>query len=286
MQLSSPEVLTLSSGLYSAVVAPAAGGRVASLQWKRGELTQALLVDWDRSPFDEHAWPKAGSFPMIPFAVRLPRSGVCIEGRMVRPTPGPDGIAMHGLAHRRPWAVVDATVNHAVLALQHCQGEEAWPWDWSATQEISVGGDGMRVGIRVRNDSTDAMPLNIGWHPYHPLDRGVAADDLWHDATSPVELDHEGTAVESSTARAFDLLKGGTVPYAAWGGHLRLRASDVGTIVVRTSASLAVVLHRPANGAGYFCAEPLTSLPGHLTLLAPGAERSLEWCCSFEAAED
>ena len=81
MPLSSDDLVELHAGAYTATVAPAAGGRVASLSWHSGATQCPLLVGWDGRPFDEHHWPKAGAFPMLPFANRLPRDGFRFRGR-------------------------------------------------------------------------------------------------------------------------------------------------------------------------------------------------------------
>lgn len=242
----------------------------------------ALLVAWDGRTFDEHTWPKAGAFPMLPFANRLPRAGLCIAGQTVRPRPGPNGTAMHGFAHRRAWSVTDACPDKAVLAFVHRAGDEAWPWAWSATQEVCLGDAGLHVSIRVRNDSPGPMPLTIGWHPYHPLPCGETSVDLSHDAACRFDLDEEGRAQGNALPPAFDLEGGETAAFAPWGGRLHLRIPDIGTIRVNAKAADALVLHRPAGGGDYLCAEPVTSLPGAMTLLESGAERRLDWSCSFE----
>lgn len=280
------------SGPYSASIAPAAGGRVLSLAWSTGGVRCPLLVEWDGAGFDEHDWPKAGAFPMLPFANRLPREGFRFEGGVCRPRPGPAGFALHGIAHRRAWSVGDASRERAKLRLVHDEGDEGWPWGWTAEQDIELGERGLRVTLALRNDAARPMPVGIGWHPYHPVQPHIEPAGLQFIAAARCELDSEGRAgAEQEPPPLFGMRRGETAVFTGWDRRLQISSTGGGTIAVGCDGASNLVLHRPGGG-DYLCAEPVTELPGPLGqgtgaggVLHPGEVRTLSWSCGYKARD-
>lgn len=283
-RLSCEAPIELRAGNYVARIAPAAGGRIVSLAWCGQHATVPLLVAWDGLAFDEHDWPKAGAFPMLPFANRLPAEGFAFGGRLVRPEPGPTGFAQHGLAHRRPWTVTEASGQHVLLQFAHDGNSAGWPWAWTAQQAIHLDEGGLTLHLSVRNDSAQAMPLAIGWHPYHPVRAGVASEDLRFRASARRDLDAGGCAGDQAQAPAFAMERGETAAFSGWDGRAQLAGAG---LAVAAQGAANLVLHRPMQG-NYLCIEPVTILPGHLgragaeAVLQPGQSRSLTWACSLQ----
>jgi aldose 1-epimerase len=249
-----------------------------------------LLVPWDGRPFDEHGWPKAGAFPMLPFANRLPAEGFRWRDRLVQPPPAPGGAVQHGVAHRRPWRVTDAAADRVRMQLAQ-ESTPGWPWAWSADLVIALAEPGMTVSLGVRNSSAEAMPLGMGWHPYHPTHPGISVRDLAFDAQARHDLDGAGRAGGAAPEPTFAVRPGETAAFSAWSGRAELRRPDRGTIVVACTGARHLVLHRPAAG-DYVCIEPVTLLPGYLGqdargegVVEPGATRLLSWTCGLLSAE-
>ncbi len=292
MRLACEEMIELGFGPYSARVAPAAGGRIAALAWRDGGASVPLLVEWDGQAFDEHAWPKAGAFPMLPFANRLPRDGFVFRGTLVRPEPGPAGFALHGSAHRRAWSVVESTSQRAVMRCTHDGGDAAWPWPWVAEQVVELGQRGMTVTLSIKNEATEPMPLAMGWHPYHPADPDMAGGGLGFSAHARHELDEDGRACDQVEMPLFTMQPGETAAFSEWTGSACLRSPARGSIVVSCTGVSGLVLHRPVRGS-YFCAEPVTLLPGRLGeksesdgsgVLPARQVRQFTWTCGFAPA--
>lgn len=283
--LSASKPVHIRCGAYDAMVAPAAGGRLLSLHCSHNGQRVPLLVEAGPVDFDAHHWPKAGAFPMLPFANRLPAQGFLFQGRAVRPEAGPRGFALHGSAHRRRWDVVSVAAGSVVMRCGAAAGEHGWPWAWSAEQEVRVSAQGATVTLSVRNDSDEPMPVGIGWHPYHPWPRD---GEFTLQALARHELDAEGRARggEQGVPRTVD--PGGTIACSGWQGTLQMAMAG-GTLHVECEGATALVLHRPARG-DYLCVEPVTLLPGHLgeddAVLLPGESRRLSWTCRLLAKHE
>ncbi len=290
MRLSCEAQVELRAGDYTATVSPAAGGRITTLSWCAGHVRHPLLVDCHIDEFDEHDWPKAGAFPMIPFSNRLDPQGLRLGNTIFTPQHGPAGFAIHGFAHRRPWTLTDSSATRAVMQLTHDGADEGWPWAWSAVQEIELGPQGLTVRLCVTNRSDAPMPLGLGWHPYHPTHAQMLRRSLNVHADCRHDLDPHGRARRERMAPVFGMRRGETAAFESWSGAVRLPMSARRALRVECRGARHLVLHRPSS-AGYVCVEPVTVLPGLLGSeagdageLAPGCERVLTWSCGIEEA--
>jgi aldose 1-epimerase len=289
VQLTCEKLITLRAGNYTATVAPSAGGRLASLNWHGAEGVTPLLCEWPGGGFDEHQWPKAGAFPMLPFANRLPADGFIHGDQRVQPDHGPWGFALHGTAHRQVWHVTDITSERVVMRCARRPGEEGWPWAWSAEQSVELSGGGLVVHISVRNDSSCPMPFAIGWHPYHPVAPDVGPQHLSFTASLRRELDRHGRAAAEGCPPHFRMERSETAAFERWGGQATLRLPQRGAAEVSCQGADHLVLHRPLRG-NYLCVEPVSALPGRIadqpnpagaTYLGTGLVETLVWRCAY-----
>jgi aldose 1-epimerase len=228
---------------------------------------------------------------MLPFANRLPASGFVFGDRRAQPQAGPLGLVQHGLAHRAAWRVQASGTDTLSLVWTHVPDTQ-WPWAFCASQIFRLSPDGLTLNLGVRNQGDIAMPLVLGWHPYHPLADGVIPQGTPIRAQTQHSLDHEGHAGPPTTRSdrdALALAPGETLAFAGWDGHFRLGQGADGAIVTRSRGTSNLVLHA-APDARYLCVEPVTQLPGHLicsaqpAVLAPGERADLQWSCAWEAS--
>lgn len=281
--------ITLRAPGYEATFLPSAGARLVDFRWTGGSRDRSLVVPWDGQPFARHAWPKAGAFPMLPFANRLPPQGFTFRGRAVQPQPDPQGLVLHGLAHRDSWTVAEATPGTLALRWRHAP-EPQWPWAFSAEQIAHLDAQGLSLQLQVRNEDTMPMPLVLGWHPYHPTPPGVtvrAGSLLAQHVLDALGRAGEPRPLPDSASRG--PAPGGTLAFSGWDGCMRLQHGSEGAIVTRSPGSTCLVLHA-AFDSSYLCVEPVTQLPGHLAsaqdpaCIAPGDTAHLRWSCAWEPA--
>jgi len=295
MRLSAGEEIRIASGPYAAGFAPAAGGRLTRLEWSAAGATHALVVPLEKADFDQHRWPKAGAFPMAPFANRVPRAGFFFEGRWraIAAAPG-ESFAQHGFAHRRPWRVLDATGERALFEYAHEGGDEGWDWPFSIRQEAEIGEGGLAITFKLLNLADEPMPAGMGWHPYH-LFRERAG--VVFRAAERVPLDAEGRAASgeeiSPDGATTKVAAGETVAFAGWEGEAVIPVAGGLEAVVTATGWSNLVVHRPADSS-YICLEPVMLLPGRLGdpgrhdhglgVLLPGASVTARWRCEARSA--
>lgn len=277
-------LIHLRHGAYRATVAPAAGGRVASLTF--GAERRPLLVDLREASFPALQWPKAGAFPMLPYANRMPVDGIRVGERVVRPVDAPGG-GQHGFGHRSAWEVAACSDHHVEmhLAADACSSE--WPWPLSACQRLTLSCSGLRVEIEVRNEGSEPMPLAMGWHPYVAMASSPSPAMVSFVARSRFEIDAVGRAVPSDRAApSFGMERGETAAFGGWTGPVQVQAHGGLQVTLFSEGADCLVLHRPHAG-DYLCVEPVTELPGCVGqpgpdrkwLVLPGETRRMAVTC-------
>lgn len=229
-------------------------------------------------------------FPLVPYANRIAGGAFRFEGRdYALPTnfPGFEH-PLHGIGWLRPWTVESAAADTAVLTCSHA-ADDAWPWDWSASQRFVLEDSSVMVELELVNRSDRAMPAGIGLHPYFARD---ARDLLAFEAQGVWRNDDTMIPTEAAPAATFGDFAVGAVPegdlidncYFGWAGSATLGGARDRNVELK--ASLASYLHVYAPpGEPFLCLEPTSQMPDALnqpdfgtaggTVLAPGGKTRL-----------
>jgi aldose 1-epimerase len=148
--------VTLTDGAARVDLLPALGGRIAQVTLG----SRPLL----RGP--EHAalgWPWWGSYPMLPWANRIPGGVARFGGDTITvPVNWPDGTAIHGLAYERPWDVVAAGPAEATLAIEVAVDR----YRVRAEQRFALSAGALDLEIDVVNVAEWPVPAGVGIHPW------------------------------------------------------------------------------------------------------------------------
>lgn len=299
-------VHTLRAGALTMDVAPAAGGRIASLVsagegGRRIDWLAPMSADCLRDGFDGLAWPKTGCYPLLPFSNRIRDGRFQWDGREVRLAPHPGQVhAMHGLAHARAWAVEQCTVSSIVLGLRYAPEADNWPWPFTATQTLVLSGSGLDAVMTLRNDGDSNMPAGGGFHPYFARtpDTRVQFDatTMWPTDAGEVAIRRGPITLREDFHRARALPEAAlSVYYSEW----RQRAvvsRDGGVLTLCADDPLDhLILHAP-HAQPYFCLEPVSHVADAIHLaeqgwtgtglraLAPGDTLRLRMQLHIEAA--
>jgi len=255
-------VITLGAGTSQVQIDPAAGGRVASARLNGHE----VLVGERAGAF---SW---GSFVMAPFAGRVRRGELHVDGRAHTLPPGLGPHAIHGTTVHRRWQV-----DHVGLGpgprhdarLSTALGPD-WPWAGRVTQHVALGHDHLELAVEVTSDG-DAFPASCGWHPWfrRRLSPTSPAVELHVRPGAMLARDPEGLpsgARVAPTAPPWDdcMVDLDAPPRLVWPGALELELSS--------SLQHWVLFTEPADA---LCVEPQTAPPdpfaGPVAIVTPDA---------------
>ena len=259
--------LTLGAGKATAVVDPAAGGRIASLTVDGLDL---IL----REGFGEIAW---GAYPMVPWAGRLRDGRFEWRGATIAVEPTMPPNAIHGTALYGPWSIVAS--DHASVTME-VDLAPRWPLGGRAVHRVELDPDGLRASLEV-HAGRRPMPAIVGWHPWFPrrLARGGGLELELH-AGGMLERgpDHlpTGAVVPPCPGPWDDAFVGvAPAPRLRWPGAAELTiVADVPVWVVYTEQPHAIAVE-PQTGP------PNGLATGEAAIVEPGnplvATMSLAW---------
>ena len=259
--------LELRNASARVVLAPEAGGSVASYDWNGN----AILRPTSRSAIAGQEARDFASYPLIPFSNRIAhatlhwRSAVHTLPRYLAGHPH----AIHGNGWQRPWSVVERAADRATIELQHdARGARKleWPFPYRARQTIALENNALTLTMAIENTGSEAFPFGLGWHPFFPRNDATLlrfhADKVWQTDSMqlPTRLEPVPAAWDFSAPRAI----GDTVLdhcFAGWKSPATLSWPDRGI-----SASIAadpacghLVVYVP-RGADYLAVEPVTHM--------------------------
>ncbi|MDZ7629678.1 MAG: hypothetical protein U5J99_14850 [Parvularculaceae bacterium] len=269
--MSDRAALKIASGDYVCVLAPSLGGAILSLSDGKGPLlrsgtAQATSADPRRS----------ACFPCVPWFGRLsaPVDGVSLKATLPDASPLP----LHGDGWISAFDVETHTEDRLQCRYSPQPSPSGFPHPYEAQQDFRLTAQGLTITLSVRNTGARAMPAGLGLHPYFrrtPASRiSFSADALWTPpASSPGAL---GALPGGLGSAAFTTLPDNTIDHSftGFGGTLLVETAE--GVIRLTSAASILHLYAPAD-EDYFCAEPVSHLPGDFgrARLAPGASSAL-----------
>lgn len=273
-------MLMLTRGNLSASISPEFGGTICALEYYDPDGTRIPILEPLEDPA---AGLKAGSFIMAPFCNRIADGRFTFDGKTFQiPVTRPEeGMAIHGYARERPWEVVSAGTDHALLRLQF--HEPDLPWRFDIEQEITLSNTALGVALRMVNRGDQPMPFGFGLHPWFPklpgttltlANRGAYQQDARNlpiAQTAPREGFQPGAALSLTDIPLIDTCFAGWQPPKA---EIAMHNDGVAVILTASGALDYLHVYVPDNRA-VFCAEPVSHLPDVLNRPDLGAEAAM-----------
>ncbi|NLD76350.1 MAG: hypothetical protein GX643_06760 [Acidimicrobiales bacterium] len=247
--------LVLEAGPCRAVIHPDDGGRLGQLDLGDGPLL--------RGPAPGLAWTGWGSYPLVPWANRLPGGRLRygdIDERL--PINFADGSAIHGLGAAVPWTVSHRSERRVDLEVELVGG----PYRVRSRQRFELSATGLRQELDVTNEGPEPVPVGLGIHPwfrYGPV--RVPADRIWPGEPLPT-----GTPVPVSGDR--DLRSPTEVaPMDACFTDLTDSSADVGDLRLSWGGPITNVVVFSGE-PGWVCVEPVTMANDGIAMAERGVE--------------
>ena len=198
----------------------------------------------------------AGSYPLVPFSNRVAQAQLVWAGTShpLVQNNAAEPHAIHGVGWQRPWQVLDASDQFALLSYQH-KADAAWPFAFETSQAFRLGEGGLEVTLSMTNQSSGPAPAGLGWHPYFVKRASsqlhFAASGRWDmgvDKLPTQRVPSAGLATDCATLDVDHCFEGWMGDALLSDDCLRIRvASSLERLVVFTNATRDFVAIEPVS---------------------------------------
>lgn len=213
-----------------------------------------------------HTVRQAASYPLIPFSNRVGHAQLQWAGTshpLVK-NYAPEPHAIHGIGWERPWQVLEANGQFALLSLEH-KADAAWPFDFDASQAFKLEAGALEMSLSITNQSPVSAPVGLGWHPYFVKRPGCrvvfAAQGRWEMDAERLPTHREPHSGLDADGAALDV----DHCFDGWNGILTLTDSVLRTRLT-SSLSRLVVFTTPERGS--IAIEPVSHVNNAVNLMA------------------
>jgi len=240
---------------------------------------------------------QSGSYPLVPFSNRVGQARLVWAGTshpLVQNNAGePD--AIHGVGWQRPWEVLDASGQFALLSYQH-KPDAAWPFAFDASQAFRLSERELEMTLSITNQSAEPAPVGLGWHPCFVKRIG---SHISFEASGRWEMGEDKLSTRREPATGLDADCAGLEVdhcFDGWRGVVHLRDAELHTQVSSSLDRLAVfaqatrdsVVIEPVshvhNAVNLMARHGYTAQELGLRVLQPGESMSAEMSIRVEPA--
>ncbi len=261
-------------------IVPRIGGSLSAFDLKRSGERVPILRRWT----GEWENPRAlASGPMLPWFNRIPGGGFTFGGRFypIAKNDPLDEFPLHGDGWSAPWEVTSHDSTRATLRLR---SRAIPPFDYEATQAISLAGATLDMTLTVKHLGAEPLPYGLGQHPWfvrtpatrlHAPATGVwSAQPPQFPANMKTDPLPEKWDFRKPHALPPDLIDNG---FAGWNGRARIDWPDRGVAVdvEADSGARFYQIYSPDGNAPFFCFEPVTHPNGALAMPGTPEENGL-----------
>jgi aldose 1-epimerase len=200
------------------------------------------------------------SFVLVPYSNRIAQGRFCFEGMDValppNHLPASRRHPVHGDGWLGTWQVESRDAHMATLRYHH-QAHE-WPWEYEATQTLTLDGLMLRHQLSVTNMSDRNMPVGTGFHPYFPRSGACIQaqfDGHWNVGEDglPVDWNADINTPKIMPDTHIDTLFTGRQGGISlrWPGH---------SVLIHPAQNLPETHIFIPRGMDYFCVEPVSHM--------------------------
>lgn len=240
---------------------------------------------------------QSGSYPLVPFSNRVGQARLVWAGTshpLVQNNAG-EPHAIHGVGWQRPWEVLDASDQFALLSYQH-KPDAAWPFAFDASQAFRLSERELEMTLSITNQSADPALVGLGWHPNFVKRMG---SHIAFEASGRWEMGADKLPTRREPATGLDADCAGLEVdhcFDGWRGVVHLRDAELHTqvsssldrLVVFTQTTRDTVAIEPVshvnNAVNLMARHAFTAQELGLRVLQPGESMSAEMSIRVEAA--
>ncbi len=271
-------------------IRPDLGGCLAGLWWGdvpvlRSTPAQALTTV-----------RQAGCYPLVPYSNRVGQAQLKWAGTShpLVQNNAAEPHAIHGVGWQRPWEVLEADAQFALLSYEH-KPDASWPFGFDTSQAFRLHDDELELTLSITNQSPQAAPVGLGWHPYFVKRPGshlrFAASGRWEMGADKLPTQRLPSTGLDQACAALDV----DHCFDGWNGEavlsdteLRIRlTSSLSRLVVFTHPARDTVAIEPVshvnNAVNLLGQAGMTAEALGLTVLLPGASMSATMAIRVEA---
>lgn len=281
--------IELSCDTFKCDIAPALGGSIAGLWLGDTPVLRSMPASTLTTA------RQAGSYPLVPFSNRVAHATLKWAGTshpLVQAT-GDEPHVIHGVSWQRPWAVLEATPQFALLSYEH-KSDAAWPFAFDASQAFRLTANELALTLSITNQSDVAAPVGLGWHPYFVK---RARSRILFEATGRWEMGADKLPTHRVAAQGLDVdcaLLDVDHCFDGWPGVVHLRdevlhtriTSNLNRLVVYTSTARDFVAIEPVshvnNAVNLMVSTGASAAELGVRVLQPGESMSAEMSIEVE----
>ncbi len=261
------ERLRLRSAALELELWPALGGSIAAFAWhaadgRRIPLFRDAGLRERYTPVDH-----LSSWPLLPYSNRIRAGSFRHRGRQHQLPVNYAGFEhpLHGVGWLSDWRPLASNGQQCTLELVH-RGNEHWPYDFNAQQELVLQDLTLHSTLSLRNDSSSAMPCGLGQHPFICCPSGTRikaqVSGVWLSDDEVLPREYQPLPPQWNLP-AGCLLDGVFVDNCFDGlvGAIEVQWLDGSVLILESSANLRfVVVYHPLAG-DFVCIEPVSHMP-------------------------
>jgi aldose 1-epimerase len=252
--------LSLRAGELRCDIHPGLGGSLAGL-WLGND---PVLDSVDSATMTSVR--QSASYPLVPFSNRIGYGQLQWSGTShpLVTNFAPEPHTIHGVGWQRPWTVLEADAQMALLSFEH-RADASWPFDFDSSQAFKLDAHGLEMTLSITNQSQVAAPVGLGWHPYFVKRQDTqvqfVATGRWEMADDKLpthSLAHSGLHQATRDLTVDHCFEG-------WGGELVLQDS---VFRVRVTSALRHLVVFTTPQRGNIAVEPVSHVNNALNLMA------------------
>ncbi len=255
--------IELSSGAMRANLRPDLGGSIEGLWLGAVPVLRSCPAGELRSV------RQSASYPLVPFSNRIAQAKLVWNGTshpLVQNFPG-EAHSIHGVGWLREWALLDGGADWALLSLEH-KADAAWPFAFDASQVFKLTGNALEMTLSITNQSAQAAPVGLGWHPYFVKRAGshiaFAAAGRWEMGADKLPTEHRGSPGLNTDCATLDI----DHCFDGWSGSVQLHDALLRTHITSSTNKLVVFTNAQQD---CIAIEPVSHVNNAINLVAANA---------------